>query len=80
MSELQLSAKLVGDVRALIQEHDPAASDSLSDGATGLATENSGGEESWAANATLCAKCNNKAVVLLDGCQTCMNCGDSKCG
>jgi len=27
MSELQLSAKLVGDLRALIQEHDPAASD-----------------------------------------------------
>ncbi len=27
MSELQLSAKLVGDVRALIQEHDPAATD-----------------------------------------------------
>jgi len=37
-------------------------------------------EEPWMANATLCSKCNNKAVVLRDGCQTCMNCGDSKCG
>jgi len=37
-------------------------------------------EEPWMASATLCAKCNNKAVVLMDGCQTCMNCGDSKCG
>lgn len=27
MSELQLSAKLVGDIQALIQSHDPAASD-----------------------------------------------------
>jgi len=32
------------------------------------------------ANATLCAKCNNKSAVLLDGCVTCLNCGDSKCG
>lgn len=36
--------------------------------------------EPWMASATLCAKCHNKAVVLRDGCQTCMNCGDSKCG
>lgn len=30
--------------------------------------------------ATLCAKCNVKAVVMLDGCPTCLDCGDSKCG
>lgn len=36
-------------------------------------------DEPWMVNATLCNKCNNKAVVLRDGCQTCMNCGDSKC-
>ena len=38
------------------------------------------GEEAWMANATMCTKCNQKSVVLRDGCQTCMNCGDSKCG
>jgi len=37
-------------------------------------------DEPWMESATMCAKCNNKAVVLMDGCQTCMNCGDSKCG
>jgi len=37
-------------------------------------------EEAWMATATLCVKCSHKAVVLRDGCQTCMNCGDSKCG
>ncbi|MDG3087987.1 NrdJb [Vibrio hannami] len=31
-------------------------------------------------NATLCYKCHNKAVVIKDNCQTCLNCGDSKCG
>ncbi|MDR6642921.1 hypothetical protein J2X57_002133 [Luteibacter sp. 1214] len=32
------------------------------------------------AGATLCAKCNTQALVLMDGCQTCLNCGYSKCG
>ena len=31
-------------------------------------------------NATTCKKCHQKSVILLDGCQTCLNCGDSKCG
>jgi hypothetical protein len=30
--------------------------------------------------AQLCAKCSTAAVVLMDGCSTCLNCGDSKCG
>ncbi len=37
-------------------------------------------EDPWMASATLCGKCSTKAVVMMDGCQTCMNCGDSKCG
>ena len=32
------------------------------------------------ADAQLCAKCSTKAVIKLDGCMTCLNCGDSKCG
>ncbi|EQB2602281.1 NrdJb [Aeromonas salmonicida] len=32
------------------------------------------------ASATLCYKCNTKALVQKDGCMTCLNCGDSKCG
>ena len=30
--------------------------------------------------AQLCAKCNTAAVVMMDGCMTCLACGDSKCG
>ena len=30
--------------------------------------------------ALLCARCDTKAVVLTDGCMTCLSCGDSKCG
>ncbi len=30
--------------------------------------------------AQLCAKCSTAAVVMMDGCMTCLNCGESKCG
>jgi len=30
--------------------------------------------------AQLCGKCNTAAAIMLDGCMTCLNCGDSKCG
>ncbi len=33
----------------------------------------------YPAQAILCVKCQTKAVVLMDGCMTCLNCGDSKC-
>lgn len=34
----------------------------------------------YPANASLCSKCSTKAVVIMDGCATCLSCGDSKCG
>lgn len=51
-------------------EHEPSAADAV------LKT----GEASYPASAMLCFKCNTKAMVLLDGCQTCLACGYSKCG
>ncbi|HEX7037294.1 MAG TPA: NrdJb [Pseudomonadales bacterium] len=35
--------------------------------------------EGFPADAALCAKCLVRAAVLLDGCLTCLNCGESKC-
>lgn len=37
-------------------------------------------ESEFPEGAVLCAKCSTKAAVLMDGCMTCLNCGDSKCG
>ena len=30
--------------------------------------------------AQLCSKCSTAAVVMMDSCMTCLNCGESKCG
>ncbi|MCF7750441.1 hypothetical protein KQ945_06765 [Bacillus subtilis subsp. subtilis] len=35
---------------------------------------------SFPPSASLCPACSSKALVLLDGCATCLNCGYSKCG
>ena len=37
-------------------------------------------EEAKGVEMQLCTKCNTKALILMDGCMTCTNCGDSKCG
>ncbi len=42
-----------------------------------------GGEmnaEGFPKNSSLCKKCNVKASIIMDGCLTCLNCGESKCG
>ena len=35
---------------------------------------------SFPPSATMCHKCSTKALVIMDGCATCLNCGYSKCG
>ncbi|GAA0709656.1 NrdJb [Dyella marensis] len=54
----------------------------VSQAAPSVEAEAAAGESSngFPPGATLCAKCNTKALVLMDGCQTCLNCGYSKCG
>ncbi len=44
------------------------------------AASQSGEEASFPASASMCHKCSTQALVLMDGCQTCLNCGYSKCG
>lgn len=65
----------------------------LSEAHQALLAEKRAASESGAANADhavidtgfppgaqLCKKCSTTAIVLMDGCMTCLNCGDSKCG
>ena len=67
--------------RALIAEKRAAyeaAAVKKADTETAAAPAESNG--SFPPGATLCHKCNTQALVLMDGCQTCLNCGYSKCG
>jgi hypothetical protein len=45
----------------------------------GPGNEGSDDVSDFPANAMLCKKCHTEAVISMDGCMTCLNCGDSKC-
>jgi len=68
--------KLIDDKKAEIEKSEAGTAEATAESSDEAAE--SGGN--WQANASHCAKCNQKAVVLRDGCATCLNCGDSKCG
>lgn len=42
--------------------------------------EVTGDGASFPPSASMCHKCSTKAIVIMDGCATCLNCGYSKCG
>ena len=44
------------------------------------AAGNAAGELDFPEYAAFCQHCHAKAVIQADGCLTCLNCGDSKCG
>ena len=59
---------------------DPAGAGTDSASRADEAATDAGEGASFPASASLCHKCNTKALVLMDGCQTCLSCGYSKCG
>jgi hypothetical protein len=68
---------------------DTLADDSSLDAATDSVAEGSDTVDSkdsvdigyvFPKSCTQCPKCHYQAVAVLDGCATCLNCGDSKCG
>ncbi|HAI58897.1 MAG TPA: NrdJb [Xanthomonadaceae bacterium] len=73
--------------RALIAEKRAAYERGLKKNAEASTAPGVGGDiaitgdgTSFPPSATMCSKCNTKAVIIMDGCQTCLNCGYSKCG
>jgi hypothetical protein len=49
-------------------------------GASAVAVETEAKDNGYPPGATMCHKCNTRAVIVMDGCQTCLSCGYSKCG
>jgi hypothetical protein len=70
-----------GDVEPNAIEPDatePASSSRRRPGSSESEPEDAAG--AFPPGAMMCGKCNSQSLVLLDGCQTCLNCGYSKCG
>ncbi len=44
------------------------------------AQENTPPDDGFPTEAAQCKKCNARAAIMMDGCITCLSCGDSKCG
>jgi hypothetical protein len=59
--------KSIGVIKVEVDEHQQAYLEAKKEEVKGVEMQ-------------LCAKCNVKALILMDGCMTCTNCGDSKCG
>ena len=57
-----------------------AATDDSADARSEEVIEVTGDGASFPPSATMCHKCSTKALLLMDGCATCLNCGYSKCG
>lgn len=66
---------LIADKRRQYAQRGP---DSTADHEEDLAVTGDGTR--FPPTASMCHKCNTQALVLLDGCETCLNCGYSKCG
>ena len=65
LDERQL--KLIQEKRAEYEAHHQARKDAE-------------GTSAFPSGAQLCNKCHTKAMVMMDNCFTCLNCGESKCG
>ena len=82
---------LVAEIGAVIEHHmrriGLIKDEGLSEDQKALIAEKRAAAEStvkeqgeYPESATLCHKCSTKAMVKLDGCETCLSCGYSKCG
>ncbi|MEQ9023263.1 MAG: NrdJb [Pseudomonadales bacterium] len=74
--------KLIGMINTDLDEHQKAFIEKKKAELEGAAKKTGETQEAsdYPANASLCTKCSTKAVVMMDGCMTCLSCGDSKCG
>lgn len=81
---------LVAEIAEVIEQHLQGLGlltrdDSLAQAARAMVAEKAPLQEAESVpaeveGAALCPKCHAMAVKIMDGCATCLNCGDSKCG
>ena len=69
---------LIAEKRKQYEDRSKGHSEKVAEAVVAEANEGDGG--SFPASDSMCHKCSTKALVIMDGCQTCLNCGYSKCG
>lgn len=75
--------RMIGMIKSELDEHQQAFIEKKKQELTAQAKKPEASHEedsAFPAGASLCGKCSTKAVIYMDGCMTCLNCGDSKCG
>jgi hypothetical protein len=88
---IECHMKVIGMIKAdemddCVRDHlqaKRAEYDSMTGGSKAKADDKEAVEEEvsdFPPDAQLCQKCHTKAVIKMDGCMTCLNCGESKCG
>ena len=83
---LEQHLKHIGLIKDEVDEHQRAYLEQKRAEFTGRSAQNQteadcdDSTEAYPDGAQLCGKCHTKAAVQLDGCLTCLACGDSKCG
>ena len=83
---LEQHLKHIGLIKDEVDEHQQAYLEQKRAEFTGRAAQSQAdadcddSTEEYPAGAQLCGKCHTKAAVQMDGCLTCLACGDSKCG
>jgi hypothetical protein len=73
----EATRKLIAEKRAA---YEAAGSKKSADAGAAAGEAGAGEALTFPAGSMMCDKCNTKALVLMDNCQTCLNCGYSKCG
>ena len=71
---------LIAEKRKQYEERSKGHSEKVAEVVVLEANEAAADNGSFPASASMCHKCSTKALVIMDGCQTCLNCGYSKCG
>ena len=78
---LEQHLKHIGLLKDDMDEHQRAYLEQKRAEFTAQASQTEGSDgDSYPEGAQLCGKCHTKAAVQMDGCLTCLACGDSKCG
>jgi hypothetical protein len=70
----------LSEQQQLLLEQKRAEAEAAHAGMVNSAEASSMDDSGYPTSASLCNKCNTKAVVVLDNCATCLSCGYSKCG